>query len=357
MTLSSRLRRNWALFNVNYVLSKSMSDDDNERDSGGVLFENTFNLDSEWGPARLDRRHQFNGYAVFFLPVRRRPVDRLPLPVRAADRRSDRSRHQQQPRRLRSSLQRSRRAVPAQRLPRRAVQGSQLPRAVGTALRRRTTACSSPFDVFNVFDADNIRLSGDHGHQLLRRHRAGRLRLRPADEPELPAGEGRQRELHHDEHPWCAAAGAARSAVRVLRSGLKARGSGLRASSCRCEQSSRSCVHVDAGAICGRGGEELLPAPRWPTAPRASRAMRDGWAGVSRPAATSCRRLTRIIDAERQWLRLPALRADRRAGTWTCAAVVTGTSRERGSSWTDSSRPSGLGPPGPRAVSGIRDRA
>jgi Carboxypeptidase regulatory-like domain/TonB-dependent Receptor Plug Domain len=68
MTLSSRLRRNWALFNVNYVLSKSMSDDDNERDSGGVQFENTFDLGPEWGPARLDRRHQFNGYAVFFLP-------------------------------------------------------------------------------------------------------------------------------------------------------------------------------------------------------------------------------------------------------------------------------------------------
>ena len=68
MTLSSRLRRKWALLNVNYVLSKSMSDDDNERDSGGVLYENTFDLGPEWGPARLDRRHQFNGYAVFFLP-------------------------------------------------------------------------------------------------------------------------------------------------------------------------------------------------------------------------------------------------------------------------------------------------
>jgi hypothetical protein len=68
LTLSSRLRGARTLFNVNYVLSKSMSDDDNERDSGGVLYENVFNLDPEWGPARLDRRHQFNGYAVFFLP-------------------------------------------------------------------------------------------------------------------------------------------------------------------------------------------------------------------------------------------------------------------------------------------------
>jgi hypothetical protein len=68
LTLSSRLRRDWSLFNVNYVLSKSMSDDDNERDSGGQLVEDSFNLEPEWGPARLDRRHQLNGYAVFFLP-------------------------------------------------------------------------------------------------------------------------------------------------------------------------------------------------------------------------------------------------------------------------------------------------
>jgi hypothetical protein len=68
LTLTSRLRRGWSLLSANYVLSKSMSDDDNERDSGGMLVENSFNLEPEWGPARLDRRHQFNGYAVFFLP-------------------------------------------------------------------------------------------------------------------------------------------------------------------------------------------------------------------------------------------------------------------------------------------------
>jgi hypothetical protein len=68
MTLTAKMRRSWSVFNVNYVLSKSMSDDDNERDSGGVQFENAFDLGPEWGPARLDRRHQFNGYAVFFLP-------------------------------------------------------------------------------------------------------------------------------------------------------------------------------------------------------------------------------------------------------------------------------------------------
>ena len=68
LALTSRLSRSKALLSANYVLSKSMSDDDNERDSGGVQYENGFNLGPERGPARLDRRHQFNGYAVFFLP-------------------------------------------------------------------------------------------------------------------------------------------------------------------------------------------------------------------------------------------------------------------------------------------------
>ena len=68
MTLGAKFDRNWGAFNANYVLSKSMSDDDNERDSGGVQFENGYNLEPEWSPARLDRRHQFNGYAMFFLP-------------------------------------------------------------------------------------------------------------------------------------------------------------------------------------------------------------------------------------------------------------------------------------------------
>jgi hypothetical protein len=68
LTLSHRVRKAWGLVSVNYVLSKSMSDDDNERDAGGVQFENTYDLSPEWGPARLDRRHQFNGYVVFFMP-------------------------------------------------------------------------------------------------------------------------------------------------------------------------------------------------------------------------------------------------------------------------------------------------
>ncbi|MCA1590750.1 MAG: hypothetical protein LC730_00985, partial [Acidobacteria bacterium] len=44
------------------------SDDDNERDSGGVLYTNPYDLRAEFGPSRLDRTHQFVANPVFFLP-------------------------------------------------------------------------------------------------------------------------------------------------------------------------------------------------------------------------------------------------------------------------------------------------
>jgi hypothetical protein len=69
LTLSAKLNRKRVNANLFYVLSKSESDDDNERDAGGQSAENTFDLGPEWGPARLDRRHQFNGYLVVSLPA------------------------------------------------------------------------------------------------------------------------------------------------------------------------------------------------------------------------------------------------------------------------------------------------
>ena len=69
VTFSAKLQKRRLNANFFYVLSKSESDDDNERDSGGAGAENTFNLDPEWGPARLDRRHQFNGYLLVNLPA------------------------------------------------------------------------------------------------------------------------------------------------------------------------------------------------------------------------------------------------------------------------------------------------
>ena len=67
-TTTGKLRKPWGELQASYVLSKSESDDDNERDSGGPGAANTYDLSPEWGAARLDRRHQFNGYAMAFLP-------------------------------------------------------------------------------------------------------------------------------------------------------------------------------------------------------------------------------------------------------------------------------------------------
>ncbi|HKG21881.1 MAG TPA: hypothetical protein VKC34_08265, partial [Blastocatellia bacterium] len=45
-----------------------LSDDDNERSSGGFPFDNAFDLGPEYGPSELDRRHQFTANPIFFLP-------------------------------------------------------------------------------------------------------------------------------------------------------------------------------------------------------------------------------------------------------------------------------------------------
>jgi hypothetical protein len=68
VTIRTKLQRRWGQFNAFYTLSKSLSDDDNERDAGGVQFENAFNLKPEYNFARLDRRHQFVANPVFSLP-------------------------------------------------------------------------------------------------------------------------------------------------------------------------------------------------------------------------------------------------------------------------------------------------
>jgi len=63
-----RLVRKWGQLNAYYTLSRNKSDDDNERDSGGVAYANPYDFRGEWGPSRLDRTHQFTANPVFFLP-------------------------------------------------------------------------------------------------------------------------------------------------------------------------------------------------------------------------------------------------------------------------------------------------
>jgi outer membrane receptor for ferrienterochelin and colicin len=68
MTLRTQLRRKFGQFNAFYTYSRSLSNDDNERDSGGVGYEDLYNFAPEFFYSRLDRRHQFVANPVFFLP-------------------------------------------------------------------------------------------------------------------------------------------------------------------------------------------------------------------------------------------------------------------------------------------------
>ena len=68
LTLRTRFHGNWGQVYGFYVLSKSLSDDDNEADVSGITLENPYNLAPEYSWARLDRRHQVSGGWVFLLP-------------------------------------------------------------------------------------------------------------------------------------------------------------------------------------------------------------------------------------------------------------------------------------------------
>ena len=69
MVLRANYRSKFAQFNAFYTLSRSLSDDDNERDAGGIAFEDAYNLAPEFSFSRLDRRHQFVANTVVFLPL------------------------------------------------------------------------------------------------------------------------------------------------------------------------------------------------------------------------------------------------------------------------------------------------
>ncbi len=68
MTARVRLNRHWGQLNAFYTWSKNESDDDNERDSGGVLYDDPYSRRGEYYASRLDRTHQFVANPVIFLP-------------------------------------------------------------------------------------------------------------------------------------------------------------------------------------------------------------------------------------------------------------------------------------------------
>ena len=68
LVLGAKYQKTRFQFNVFYTLSKLLSDDDNERSSGGVAYEDAFNLVPEYYVAVLDRKHQFTVSPVINLP-------------------------------------------------------------------------------------------------------------------------------------------------------------------------------------------------------------------------------------------------------------------------------------------------
>ncbi|HEV2883408.1 MAG TPA: carboxypeptidase regulatory-like domain-containing protein [Pyrinomonadaceae bacterium] len=68
LTFRARLVRKRVQLNAYYTFSRTYSDDDNERDAGGVAFADPYDMSQEYYFARLDRESQFTANPIFFLP-------------------------------------------------------------------------------------------------------------------------------------------------------------------------------------------------------------------------------------------------------------------------------------------------
>ncbi len=68
MTVQTQYRGKKFQTGVFYTLSENFSDDDSERDAGGVNFDNTFNFSPEYNYSGLDTRHQFSTYGTYTMP-------------------------------------------------------------------------------------------------------------------------------------------------------------------------------------------------------------------------------------------------------------------------------------------------
>ncbi len=68
-TISAQYRNKRVQFQSFYTVSENFSDDDNERDAGGFVYENSFNLKPEYNYANMDTRHQFTSNGTYSLPL------------------------------------------------------------------------------------------------------------------------------------------------------------------------------------------------------------------------------------------------------------------------------------------------
>jgi len=68
VTLQAQYRTKQLQFQAFYTIAQNFSDDDSERDAGGFLHVDSFNLKPEYHYSQLDVRHNFTGNAVYQLP-------------------------------------------------------------------------------------------------------------------------------------------------------------------------------------------------------------------------------------------------------------------------------------------------
>ena len=69
LTFSGRYRKGRVQWSGYYTYAQTFSDDDNERNSTGFNYINSFNLVNEYAPSDLDVRHQLTSNAVITLPL------------------------------------------------------------------------------------------------------------------------------------------------------------------------------------------------------------------------------------------------------------------------------------------------
>jgi hypothetical protein len=68
LTVRTKFQRKWGQLNAFYTLSKTLSDDDSERNATGFDYQDVFDFGPDYSYSRFDRRHQFTANPVFFLP-------------------------------------------------------------------------------------------------------------------------------------------------------------------------------------------------------------------------------------------------------------------------------------------------
>lgn len=68
LTFRARWTTKRLQLNTYYTYSRLLSDDDNERDSGGVSYDNPFDFRREYYASRINRENQFMANPIFFLP-------------------------------------------------------------------------------------------------------------------------------------------------------------------------------------------------------------------------------------------------------------------------------------------------